>query len=70
MISCDKINKNLMEFSMNQQLLNILVCPLCKSDLIYDSSNQELICKIDALAYTIREGIPVMLLEEARSLEK
>jgi len=46
---------------MDKQLLNILVCPLCKNDLHYDKAKQELICKADALAYPIREDIPVML---------
>ncbi len=51
---------------MDKQLLNILVCPLCKGKLIYDKGKQELICKFDRLAYPIRDGIPVMLDHEAR----
>lgn len=53
---------------MDKKLLEILVCPLCKSDLIYKKDEQELICKADRLAYPIRDGIPVMLEGEARKL--
>ncbi|MBL4622418.1 MAG: Trm112 family protein [Immundisolibacteraceae bacterium] len=49
-------------------LLEILACPLCKGPLHYDKPAQELICKVDRLAYPIREDIPVMLEDEARSL--
>ena len=51
---------------MNQKLLDILACPLCKGRLIYDPGQQELICRIDKLAYPIREDIPIMLVDEAR----
>jgi len=54
---------------MDKKLLDILVCPLCKGKLVYDKANQELICKADRLAFPIRDGIPVMLEEEARRLE-
>ncbi|WP_239654068.1 MULTISPECIES: Trm112 family protein [Nitrosomonas] len=53
---------------MDPKLLDILVCPLCKGPLVYKKSEQELICKADRLAYPIRDGIPVMLEEEAREL--
>lgn len=53
---------------MDKKLLDILVCPVCKGPLIYDQANQELICKADRLAYPIRDDIPVMLEEEARSI--
>ena len=53
---------------MDKKLLEILVCPLCKGPLIYDKAAAELICKADRLAYPIRDGIPVMLEEEAREL--
>ena len=49
-------------------LLEILACPLCKGPLHYDKPAQELICKVDRLAYPIREDIPVMLEDEARAL--
>jgi uncharacterized protein YbaR (Trm112 family) len=53
---------------MDKRLLEILVCPLCKSTLHLDSDKNELICKADHLAYPIRNDIPVMLVDEARSL--
>ena len=53
---------------MDKKLLEILVCPVCKGDLIYKKDDQELICRADRLAYPIRDGIPVMLENEARRL--
>lgn len=53
---------------MDNKLLEILACPICKSSLIYDKDKQELICKADKLAFPIRDGIPVMLEDEAREL--
>lgn len=52
---------------MDKKLLDILVCPKCKGALEYDKQANELICNKDELAYPVREGIPVMLEEEARS---
>lgn len=54
---------------MNAELLEILVCPLCKGPLKYDREKQELICRPDRLAYPIRDGIPVMLEDQARVLD-
>lgn len=53
---------------MESRLLEILVCPLCKSTLRHDREHQELICHADKLAFPIRDGIPVMLESEARDL--
>ena len=53
---------------MDKKLLDILVCPVCKGELVYKKAEQELICKVDRLAYPIRDDIPVMLEEEARQL--
>ena len=53
---------------MDAKLLEILVCPLCKSPLIYRKTEHELICKADQLAYAIKDDIPVMLADEARKL--
>ncbi|CAN1492878.1 COG2835 Uncharacterized conserved protein [Burkholderiaceae bacterium] len=53
---------------MNKNLLDIVVCPICKSHLYLDEAKHELICKVDKLAYPIRDDIPVMLVDEARSL--
>jgi uncharacterized protein YbaR (Trm112 family) len=54
---------------MDPKLLDILVCPLCKSPLVYQKAAQELICKADGLAYPIRDGIPVMLESDARKVD-
>lgn len=54
---------------MDKKLLEILVCPVCKGKLDYDKKNNELLCQHDALAYPIRDGIPVMLVSDARSLK-
>ncbi|MDE2070983.1 MAG: Trm112 family protein [Gammaproteobacteria bacterium] len=53
---------------MDAKLLEILVCPLCKGPLVYHKAENELVCKPDRLAYLVRDGIPVMLQEEAREL--
>ena len=53
---------------MDKRLLEILVCPLCKSTLHLDTNQHELICKADRLAYPIRDDVPVMLVDEARTL--
>lgn len=53
---------------MDKKLLDILVCPVTKGPLIYDKKNQELISRSARLAYPIRDGIPVMLEDEARTL--
>jgi len=53
---------------MNQKLLEILVCPLCKGKLDYKKEAGELICRFDRLAYPIKDDIPTMLEEEARTL--
>lgn len=53
---------------MDAKLLQILVCPVTKGPLIYDKKNNELISKSARLAYPIRDGIPVMLEDEARQL--
>ncbi|RKF18146.1 Trm112 family protein [Alginatibacterium sediminis] len=53
---------------MDHKLLEIIACPLCKGKLHYDKDNQELICKVDKLAYAIDDGIPVLLSDKAREL--
>jgi uncharacterized protein YbaR (Trm112 family) len=55
--------------SVDPKLLEILVCPLTKSVLEYDAERQELISRAAKLAYPIRDGIPIMLAEEARKLD-
>jgi uncharacterized protein YbaR (Trm112 family) len=54
--------------SVDPKLLEILVCPLTKTPLEYDAVRQELISRAAKLAYPIRDGIPIMLPEEARRL--
>jgi uncharacterized protein YbaR (Trm112 family) len=53
---------------MDPKLLEILVCPLCKGPLAWRKDAQELVCKADRLAFPVKDGIPVMLEEEAREL--
>lgn len=55
---------------MDARLLDILVCPICKGELIYKKAEQELLCKPCKLAYPVRDDIPVMLEEEARALNE
>lgn len=50
-------------------LLEVLVCPVCHGPLTYDRANQELISEQAGLAFPVRDGIPVMLVDEARQLE-
>jgi uncharacterized protein YbaR (Trm112 family) len=54
---------------VDPKLLEILVCPLTKGPLDYDASAQELISKSAGLAFPIRDGIPVMLIDEAREID-
>ena len=53
---------------MDSKLLDILVCPLCKGELQYQQEAKELVCRFDALAYPVRDDIPVMLPDEARKI--
>ena len=53
---------------MDHRLLEIIACPVCNGKLYYSQDKQELICKADSLAFPLREGIPVLLENEARSL--
>jgi uncharacterized protein len=53
---------------MDKNLLGILACPICKGELLYDKTSQELICKFDRLAYPVMDSIPVMLESRARRL--
>lgn len=53
---------------MNNTLLEILACPVCKGKLEYQRDRNELVCRVDRLAYPVRDDVPVMLVEEAREL--
>ena len=57
------------ESGVDPKLLEILVCPLTKGPLTYDAEAQELISEQAGLAYPIRDGIPIMLVDEARKLD-
>jgi len=53
---------------LDLKLLDIIACPVCKGKLAYHKENNELICKFDHLAYPIKEGIPALLVTEARKV--
>ena len=53
---------------MSERLTDILACPVCKGPLIWQREAQEYVCRADRLAYPLRDGIPVMLPDEARRL--
>jgi len=55
--------------AIDPRLLEILVCPLCKGPLVYRKAEGELVCKADRLAYPVKDGIPVMLEDDARKLD-
>ncbi|MBY8824657.1 Trm112 family protein [Sphingomonas colocasiae] len=56
--------------SIDPDLLAILVCPLTRQPLRYDEARQELVSEAAGLAYPVRDGVPVLLVEEARTLDR
>ena len=62
-------NDRVRDRKIDPKLLELLVCPMTKGPLTYDSEKQELISKSARLAYPIRDGIPILLADEARVLE-
>ena len=64
-----KTNDNLKNIQFNKKLLEILRCPVSKSKLIFDQTNQELISNESKLAYPIIKGIPIMLIDKARRIK-
>lgn len=54
---------------LDPKLLEILVCPKCKGDLVYNEEPPTLACETCRLVYEVREGIPILLIDEARPLE-
>lgn len=62
-------NDRMRDRKIDPKLLELLVCPMTKAPLTYDSEKQELISKSARLAYPIRDGIPILLADEARVLE-
>ena len=65
----DEPNKDDRGNRPDPRLLEILVCPRTKTALVYDEARQELISRAASLAYPIRDGVPIMLEEEARQLD-
>ena len=53
---------------MDARLLDILACPVCKGPLVFRREQQVLVCRLDRLAYPVRDDVPIMLEEEARQL--
>ena len=64
------MKKNTDKNKLSPELLDILVCPITRSTLLYDKKNNELISKQAGLAYPIKNGIPIMLAKEARKIIK
>jgi uncharacterized protein YbaR (Trm112 family) len=62
-------NEKEMTKEIDPKLLEILVCPVTKETLIWDKDNQELISKKAGLAYKVKDGIPIMLVDEARKID-
>ena len=58
-----------MSSAIDPRLLEILVCPLCKGPLVYRREAAELVCRADRLAFPVKDGIPVMLEDDARRLD-
>ena len=54
--------------SLNPRILDIIACPVCKGKLHYDKNSEELVCKFNKVAFPIKEGMPIMLIKEARSI--
>ncbi|RLB09662.1 MAG: Trm112 family protein [Deltaproteobacteria bacterium] len=54
---------------ISEELLKILACPKCKNDITFDSAKDRLICKNCKVYYEIKDGIPIMLVEEAKPIE-
>ena len=65
----EKIQETQSHSTIDPRLLEVLVCPLSKTTLEYDREKQELISRAARLAFPIRDGIPIMVLDEARVLE-
>ncbi|MFH0779153.1 MAG: Trm112 family protein [Candidatus Eisenbacteria bacterium] len=53
---------------LSEELLRVLACPKCKGDLEYDREKEKLVCRACRLRYDIRDGIPIMLIDEAEKL--
>lgn len=54
---------------LNSKTLDVIACPICKGKLRYDKDQQELVCRFDKLAFPIRNGVPIMLVDEAKVID-
>lgn len=56
--------------SLNTKILDVIACPICKGKLYYAKDEQRLICNLDKLAFSIEDGVPIMLIEQAIPIVK
>jgi uncharacterized protein YbaR (Trm112 family) len=68
-LSASTINTRKAIMALSEELLNILACPKCKGDIYMNDTNDGLICDNCKLLYEIREDIPIMLIDEAKSID-
>ncbi|CAL7963918.1 conserved hypothetical protein [Gammaproteobacteria bacterium] len=54
----------------NSKILDVIACPICKGKLCYDKTAQELICNFDKLVYPIKNGVPIMIADQAKKLQQ
>ena len=64
------MSSNIEKGLLDKDLIKMLVCPITKSNLIYDKENNELISKEAGLAFPIINGVPILIIDEARNLKK
>ena len=64
------MSSNIEKIPLDKDLIKILVCPITKSKLIYDKKNNELISKEAGLAFPIINGVPILIIDDARNLKK
>ena len=64
------MSSNIEKELLDKDLIKMLVCPITKSNLIYDTKNNELISKEAGLVFPIINGVPILILDEARNLKK
>ena len=64
------MSSNIEKVLLDKDLIKMLVCPITKSNLIYDKENNELISKEAGLVFPIINGVPILILDEARNLKK
>ena len=64
------MSSNIKKTSLDKELIKVLVCPITKSKLFHDKINNELISKESGLAFPIVNGVPILIIEEARNLKK